>query len=208
MVGLIKTISIKILHHREPGKMNKLRFILFLILWFCLLSHPSWAKKVYVTDTLKVTLRTGPSIENKIIAMLPSGQSLEVIKTQGDWNLVRLVKKDGTNKEGWVLRRYLVSHLLWEIRAKSLKRENAQLKEKISSLEKQFKDNMDNYLKLNGAYKTSQGTVQKLTKEKHELISSEREKIFTIVGLSLLFGLVVGLIIGRRKKRHRSSLYY
>jgi SH3 domain protein len=188
--------------------MNKLRFILFLILWFCLLSHPSWAKKVYVTDTLKITLRTGPSIENKIIAMLPSGQSLEVIKTQGDWNLVRLVKKDGKNKEGWVLRRYLVSHLPWEIQAKSLKRENAQLKEKISSLEKQFKDKMDNYLKLNGAYKTAQGTVQKLTKEKHELISSERKKIFTIVGLSLLFGLVVGLIIGRRKKRHRSSLYY
>ena len=187
--------------------MNKVRSILFLILWFCLLSHPSWAKKVYVTDTLKITLRTGPGIENKVIAMLPSGQSLEVIKTQGDWNLVRLVKRDGKNKEGWVLRRYLVSHLPWEIRAKSLKRENVQLKEKISSLEKQFKDKTENYLKLNGAYKTAQGTVKKLTKEKHELISSERENLFTIVGLSLLSGLVVGLII-RRKKKHRSSLYY
>lgn len=187
--------------------MNKVRFILFFILWFCLLSHPSWAKKVYVTDTLKITLRTGPGLENKVIAMLPSGQSLEVIKTQGDWNLVRLVKSDGENKEGWVLRRYLVSDLPWEIRAKSLTRENAQLKEKISGLEKQFKDKTDNYLKLNGAYKTAQGTVQKLTKEKHELISSERENLFTIVGLSLLSGLVVGLII-RRKKKHRSSLYY
>ena len=107
MVELIKTISIKVFHHRKPGRMNKLRFIFFLILWFCLLSHPSWAKKVYVADKLKINLRTGPSIENKIIAMLTSGQSLEVINTQGDWNLVRLLNKDGKHKEGWVLSRYL-----------------------------------------------------------------------------------------------------
>ena len=34
---------------------------------------PVQAKSMYVTDVLKVTLRTGPNIENKIIEMVESG---------------------------------------------------------------------------------------------------------------------------------------
>jgi SH3 domain protein len=58
---------------------------------------------MYVSDILKLTLRTGPSIENKIIAVIESGQKMEVIKFGDEWSQVQL--PDG--KEGWVLSRYL-----------------------------------------------------------------------------------------------------
>jgi uncharacterized protein YgiM (DUF1202 family) len=35
---------------------------------------------MYVSDVLKLTLRTGPSIENKIISVIDSGQMMEVTK--------------------------------------------------------------------------------------------------------------------------------
>jgi len=41
------------------------------------------ATKAYVTDTFEITLRTGPSSENRIIAMLFSGHPLDVLNTQG-----------------------------------------------------------------------------------------------------------------------------
>ncbi|MGD8471331.1 MAG: TIGR04211 family SH3 domain-containing protein, partial [Desulfobacteraceae bacterium] len=62
-----------------------------------------YAETMYVSDILKLTLRTGPSIENKIIAVIESGQKMEVIKFGDEWSQVQL--PDG--KEGWVLSRYL-----------------------------------------------------------------------------------------------------
>jgi SH3 domain protein len=74
-----------------------------LVLLLCLFSASVYAETMYVSDILKLTLRTGPSIENKIIAVIESGQKMEVIKFGDEWSQVQL--PDG--KEGWVLSRYL-----------------------------------------------------------------------------------------------------
>jgi SH3 domain protein len=74
-----------------------------LVLLLCLFSASVYAETMYVSDILKLTLRTGPSIENKIIAVIESGQKMEVIKLGDEWSQVQL--PDG--KEGWVLSRYL-----------------------------------------------------------------------------------------------------
>ena len=63
----------------------------------------SYAQTVYVIDEFEVTMRTGPSIENKIIVMLPTGTKLQVIEEKGDWVLVR----SPIGREGWVLKRYV-----------------------------------------------------------------------------------------------------
>ena len=62
----------------------------------------SYAQTVYVTDEFEITMRTGPSIENKIIAMLSTGTELQVIEESDDWILV----KDLTGKEEWIFKRY------------------------------------------------------------------------------------------------------
>ena len=93
---------------------------------------PSHAQRAYVTDTFEITLRTGPSTENKIIAMLSSGQAVEVVEPVGDWSLVRL--PDGS-REGWVVTRFLISRLPWSLQATSFKEENAAFRAKLASLE-------------------------------------------------------------------------
>src|SRR5512135_2651730 len=80
-------------------------------------AQQTWATKAYVTDSFEITLRTGPSNENKIIAMLFSGRPLDVLNTQGEWSQVKVLDGD---KEGWVMSRYLVTRLPWEVQAKKL----------------------------------------------------------------------------------------
>jgi SH3 domain protein len=113
--------------------MKRLILIFVLLGWAILLTyHPCWAARAYVTDTFEITLRTGPTIENKIVAMLSSGQAVEVLETQGDWSLVRFL--DGA-KEGWVFSRYLVTRLPWSLQARNLKEENTALQTKLAQME-------------------------------------------------------------------------
>lgn len=72
----------------------------------------AWAEKAYVFNTSKITLRTGPEVGKKIIAMLPQDEPVEVLQEdESGWSLVRLLKSSWENKEGWVLSRYLVTRL-------------------------------------------------------------------------------------------------
>ncbi len=52
--------------------------LIFLIIIFISFITPVWAKTMYVTDSIKITFRHGPSIRHKVLAMLKSGE--EVIR--------------------------------------------------------------------------------------------------------------------------------
>ena len=145
--------------------MYRFQFVLGLALGLCLISQQSWAEKAYVTDFFKITFRTGPGVENRIISMLPSGQPVEVLDSRGDWNHVRLLDSGETAKEGWVLARYLVTRLPWELRASSLIEENTRLKEKLTPVEK----------KLGEAVRREQDLAVKLRKSTKALHKSEKE---------------------------------
>jgi len=61
-------------------------------------------KKLYVTDSLKLTLRSGPSSNDKILAVVTSGQQLEIQEKGEKWSKVSAP----SGKQGWVLTRYLL----------------------------------------------------------------------------------------------------
>jgi len=97
----------------------------------------SWATKAYVTDSFRISLRAGPSIQNKILKFIPSGTYMEVLETGESWTNVRLLESEGNDIEGWVLSRYLTTRRPWEAQAKSFMEENAKLIEKVGILEKE-----------------------------------------------------------------------
>ncbi len=123
--------------------------LLGLLLLFCLFSASVYGETMYVSDVLKLTLRTGPSIENKIISVIDSGQMMEVIKFGDEWSQVRLPN----GKEGWVLSRYLTTnetnnvklerletkHKNLMIQAAELLEENNRLKAENQKLSTEFK---------------------------------------------------------------------
>lgn len=106
--------------------------VLILFLLFGGLRAEGWAVE-YVTDSFEITLRTGPSTGNKIVGMLASGQPVETVRTEGEWSLVRV---PGDEKEGWVVSRYLIDRLPWEIQARKLQEEATRLRTKLGQTEK------------------------------------------------------------------------
>ena len=80
---------------------------LFLILALCLASlSTAIAETKYVSDTLEITMRSGPSTGHKITKMLKSGTQLTVLETDRDAGYTKV--RTGS-REGWVLTRYLMN---------------------------------------------------------------------------------------------------
>jgi len=141
------------------------RIILGVILVFCLVGPGHGADRAYVTDSYKITFRTGPSLENKIISMLSSGQPLDVLETTGDWSHVRILEKGESVLEGWVLSRYLTARIPWEIQANTLRKENSKLKEKLNPLEGELDIATRQGRELAAKLRKTTVALQKLEKE-------------------------------------------
>lgn len=105
-----------------------------------LLSLNGWASKAYVTDSFRISLRRGPSIENKILKFLPSGQPVEILEATEGWSRIRLLEPDQNNLSGWVLSRYLILRLPWEVQTRSLTKKNTHLMNDLNTIEKELKE--------------------------------------------------------------------
>jgi SH3 domain protein len=227
--------------------MKKIHIIIgiaFIILGLCLFTGQGHAEDAYVTDSFKVTLRTGPSTENKILSMISSGQQVEVLESENGWTHVRLVDNN-VDKEGWILSRYIMKRRPWRAEAKSLRNANTEMKGSLPKISKDLNDALRrekvlvtrlkekssqfdtlkneyealktgaaSYMELKEkeaatqkAFEKNQEELQMLTEENRILISSKRNLWFLSGALVLLFGIIIGLAIGRKQSRPRSSLY-
>ncbi len=188
---------------------------------------------MYVSDILKLTLRTGPSIENKIIAVIESGQVMEVIKSGDEWSQVQLPN----GKEGWVLSRYLTTnetnniklqrleakHKNLMVQAAELLEENNRIKEENKSFSTDFKTNQKQlakiqsdydalkaeaaeFLKLKTNYERAASELTEQTakaKQLEEQLSSLEMNTYIKWFLAGSGVLIVGFIIGFSTKRQR-----
>lgn len=154
--------------------MNGFRFLLHSItIGLCLIGQSAWATRAYVTDSFEVTLRTGPSTQNKIIALLPSGTPLEVLGSQDDWSHVCLFQEQREeNMEGWILSRYLVTREPWRSQAKYLMKGNARLGEKLARTEEGRVEAAHRAEEVLKKLKNKTRTLRKLQKE-HESLKME-----------------------------------
>jgi SH3 domain protein len=113
-------------------------------LFFLALSGAAAGKTLYVTDTFKITLRSGESTGHKIVRMLPSGAALDVLGQNPDTGYTR-VRYSG--QEGYVLTRQLMNApsardqvtLLTE-RLRELQEAPGKLSSKLTNLEREHKD--------------------------------------------------------------------
>jgi SH3 domain protein len=210
-----------------------------LTTWICLLllsAFPAWAQSsMYVTDRLQVTMRSGPSVENKVVHVLNSGDRVELISpVQDGWVKVRA----GGDKEGWMISRYLQEEMPALIKIQKLDPENktllARMEEltqnnqelknslgksqgRVAELEAAYaklqKDSADvlalrnSHKKLQEEYAAQKERLSNLSTEVESLRLSSNLKWFLAGAGVLLAGWLIGLAMGRRKRRSSSSLY-
>lgn len=141
--------------------MKKVAFIgICLVLFYSI----SQAETLYISDFLRITMRTGPGIDHKIIEMIKSGQAVTVLEQGPEWSKIQLP----AGKEGWVLNRFLTSkppsglllkkleekHAELSLQATVLIDENKRLRNENQRLDAEFKTSSRNLIKVTDSYKT------------------------------------------------------
>ena len=155
--------------------MPKMNLPLILIIIFISFITPVWAKSMYVTDSIKITFRNGPSIRHKVLAMLKSGEEVEVLEELNSWTKVRL--KDG--KEGYVLSHYLSPNIPKSFIINNLQNKVKYLQEQLQKLT-QVKERLEasnSELKTNLELKERR--LAKVEKEYNDLKSGSANYIET-----------------------------
>jgi len=115
------------------------------------------AETMYVADIVKITLRTGPGADHRVVAMLQTGQEVETLRSEDEWTLVKLA----SGKEGWVISRLLTSD-----KPKTVLLE--QTVEKSKALAAQVSDLTNKNQKLSEANKGLENQLVQLQKKLEE----------------------------------------
>jgi SH3 domain protein len=111
--------------------------ILALLFVSSFLCRDGWAAKAYVNDAHEIALRSGPSVQNRVIRMLAPGTPVDSLNTKNDWTQIRLPEGSGNVREGWVLSRFLSVESPESMQQRGLEQENTNLKGLIEALEKE-----------------------------------------------------------------------
>jgi SH3 domain protein len=86
---------------------KKIIFFISLLASVSIGSVSAFAATAYITDQLKITLRSGESTTHKVIRMLPSGTSVKILDRNNQTNYAKIQLSDGST--GFVLNRMLLS---------------------------------------------------------------------------------------------------
>lgn len=188
----------------------------------------------YVTDDLRLNLRSGPGNGFRIIQMLPTGTPVQVLERDGEWTRVRA----GDN-EGWMRSNYLQPQPAAAVRLEdvseelaTLREQNAGLSEALEATQEELQaavaeaqelreenDAMARRLEQasegleladeNQALKKQvidlEREVQDLTNEARRLSDRSRQDWFVVGAAVMAFGMLVGIIVTRIRWRRRSS---
>ena len=149
--------------------MKQIQVSILVLLTFCFINQSSASNKAYVTDTLRITLRTGPSIENKITDFLSSGQSLDIVATQGNWCRVKVLENGEIKNEGWILKQYVIDRMPYKTQADTLMNENRGLKDKLALVSEQINAIQKQREDLSILYQESQKELDKLKEDFNSL---------------------------------------
>lgn len=75
----------------------------FILIFYITSMHAADSR--FVTEAMEVTLRTGPGTDHRVIAMVSSGEKIEIVEPGKIWSEVRL---EG-GKVGYMLNRFITS---------------------------------------------------------------------------------------------------
>lgn len=212
------------------------RVQLSVLILLCLAATSVFGATRYVTDELRISLRSGAGNQYRIVKVLDSGTRLETLETEDEWTRVR-----AGEETGWVRAQYLSEQRIAADRLEDAQASLAQTRERASELETTLAEtreelsaaraqveelaaqNADLESQLSDAAEglqlSEENTRLRETNGKFEqrIAELEREvdrashreqREWFLVGAGVLFaGLLAGLIVTRIPWRRRSRMF-
>lgn len=169
-----------------------MKHLILLGAFILLFSTTGSAETYYITNDVKVNIRTGTGTQYNIIAMLKPGKLVELLERGTEWSQIKLHDE----REGWILTRFLTSTEPNYLELKRLRKSYNKLKDEAAGF-LELKENYDET-----ALRLSEHTeqIEKLNKElTHKYITA---------GLCGAGILLLGFIIGfsTKPQRRKTSL--
>lgn len=187
----------------------------------------------YVTDELRISVRTGTGEQYRIIEVIGSGTQVETLDSSGEWAKVRTPE----GNVGWVRAQYLVEQPVAADRLRSVRAELEAARERIGELESVLaearaetadqrervaaltseKEELEGRLaraseglelyqqnqRLSQYAKNLNARIAELEKETRRLADRSRREWFVIGAAVLLGGMLFGIIVTRIPWRGR-----
>jgi SH3 domain protein len=141
-------------------KGSTVKKILTAFFTFLCISSAVNATTVYVTDTIKYTLRSSESNRSKILRMLPSGTALTIISENTETGYTKV--RTGSGTEGFILTRHTLNK---PISKWYLKKAN----KKLETLQQEFNSAKQELNQLKGNNDQALSSNKTLTKERNKL---------------------------------------
>lgn len=141
-----------------------------------------FAQARYVTDEFEVMLRTGPSVKNKIVRVLKSGDRIDIVREDAgnDYSEVRTARGD----TGFILSRYLVTNQSARNRIKALEAQLETLRSKpgelqtlLANSQEENKQLISQNMSLTEQLKTTSGELAQIKKVSKEAVSLSQRNI-------------------------------
>ncbi|MDY6906347.1 MAG: TIGR04211 family SH3 domain-containing protein [Thermodesulfobacteriota bacterium] len=189
-----------------------MRTLTILVLFWCLAglaasgAQAAPGTDMYLTDTIKITMRSGKGMDHKIIALLQVGQKVSALAVEDEWTQIRTE----AGKEGWVLSRFVSAEVPNRILLQQLQSDYASVTERCDALEKENKalinKNQALEAELASNIETSQARIEELAEENEGLKGAVKNRYLKwfLAGAGVL---LVGYLIGYRAKREKRRLY-
>ena len=140
-----------------------------------LLAIPGYAKALYIHDNLRVDMRSGPSVEYRIIDFLRSGTQMEILKESGEWIQIRT-----NGKEGWIQSQYTTDEpIARDQLARALKQidnlqaENGALKSQLSTTRSELDGLKSDHNKISNSTEKLQQELDRIQKVSRNAIATE-----------------------------------
>jgi SH3 domain protein len=175
----------------------------------CLFLSTAEAATVYVGDEIKLTVRSGPAIDRKILDIVSTGEKMDILEDGEEWVFIRL--SDG--KEGWVLKRYLSSERPSKLKLADLQKKHGSLATRSDELAEENEALKASNEKITRDLQEKTKALEELTRSHEELqqdadassFQMRKYLVFFFSGAGILFiGILLGVVM---KRQRRKSMY-
>ena len=162
----------------------------------------SYAETLYVSGYREIMLRTGPSVEHRIIAVLKTGNQVEAVGAEGDYHRVSL--PDG--RQGYVLNSFLTKEAPPRRQIEDLTAKVEAQAAELEQLRGEHLQVMAENDKLNKDNLSDRRLLRRLQQESTDIERDKRLGWFVAGAGVLLIGWLMGWtrVRLRRKARARS----
>ncbi len=142
-----------------------------LIVWLslaCTVVAAGAAQTRYISEEFEVPMRSGQSLEHRIVALIPSGRTVELLEQGTEWSQVRMAN----GREGWVLSRYVTDVMPSAMQLARLESRHAEVASLNKELQEKSAELASENKRLGDLLKQTQSDLARL-EDAHEALKLE-----------------------------------